>query len=143
MHSAKIQLEIKENIHVVNITSEIKKIIEESKIEHGLVNIYTQHTTTGIRINEDEPGLIEDFKSFMKKLVPNGGRYEHDDLTKREVPKDERINGHSHIQAFLLGASETIPIENNKLQLGPWQSIFFVDLDGENRKRTILINISD
>jgi secondary thiamine-phosphate synthase enzyme len=141
MYWREIKLNIEEKLEFVDITDKIKRIVKESKVKEGLVNIYTKHTTSAIRINENEPFLIEDMKHFLEYLVPSSARYKHDDIANRNCPPNERINGHSHLKALLLGTSETIPIKNYKLCLGKWQSIFYVDLDGGNRKRKVLVQI--
>lgn len=136
-----ISLTSTERLQFTDITQRIKDIIKKSNIKNGIVNVYSSHTTSCIRINENEARLIDDFKCFLEGLAPSSKSYRHDDIDKRNCPKDERINGHSHCKSLLLGASETIPITNNKLQLGKWQSVFHVDLDGSKRKRIIIIKI--
>ena len=136
-----ITLKIDEKLQFVDITSKVKDIVSESGIRNGLVTIFTKHTTSAIRINENETRLIDDMKYFLERLAPSFWRYRHDDIDKRNCPPDERINGHSHLKALLLGSSESIPIINSKLDIGKWQSIFFVDLDGGNRERTISVQV--
>lgn len=136
-----ISITSNEKLQFVDITNKLKEIVNKSKIKNGIINIYSTHTTSCIRINESEPRLINDFKSLLEKLVPSSHSYRHDDIDKRNCPKNERINGHSHCKSLLLGASETVPIINKELQLGKWQSIFHVDLDGCRRKRKVLVKV--
>jgi secondary thiamine-phosphate synthase enzyme len=82
-------------------------------------------------INENESGLIEDFKLALEKVIPQGAGYQHDRIDN---------NADSHIRGFLLGGSQTIPVENSKMMLGTWQSIFFVELDGP-RHRNLQVTI--
>jgi secondary thiamine-phosphate synthase enzyme len=136
-----IDLETTEKIEFLNITNQIKNIIAKSRIKNGIVNIYSQHTTTAIRINENEPLLIKDIKGFLEKKAPSTLCYNHDNIDNRkDCPDDEPRNAHSHLKSFLLGTSETIPLLNKQLPLGKWQSIFFVELDGP-RKRKIIVHI--
>ncbi len=130
-----------ERLQFTDITKKIREIVKKSNIRHGIVNIYSTHTTSCIRVNENESRLIYDFKSFLEKLAPSSESYRHDDIDKRDCPPDERINGHSHCKSLLLSASETIPITNGKLELGKWQSIFHVDLDGGDRKRNVIVKL--
>ena len=140
-HLKSVDIETKERLQLVDITPEIKRMIRESKIRSGIANVYTKHTTSAIRIGENEGGLLEDIKGFLERIAPSSEKYQHDDLDNRDCPENERINGHSHLKAFLLGSSESIPVQDNKLLLGQWQSVFYVDLDGENRQRNILIQV--
>ena len=72
--------------------------------------MFSSHTTAAIRINENEPLLLADFKRLLDRLAPLGG-YEHDDMSRREdVPPDEPTNGHAHCQQLLLSSSETLPV---------------------------------
>ena len=92
------------------------------------MNIFTKHSTSAICVNENEKGLLNDFEKVLKDIVKENDNYEHDFIDN---------NAASHIRAFLLGSSETVPIVDGRLDLGTWQSIFFVELDGPRRGRTI------
>lgn len=140
-YSSTVSIISNERLQFIDITQKMKEIVKKSNIRNGIASVYSTHTTSCIRINENEPRIIDDFKCFLEELAPSSKSYRHDDINKRNCPKDERINGHSHCKSLLLGASETIPIINNKLQLGKWQSIFHVDLDGNNRKRKIIVKV--
>ena len=125
------ELKTHNRMEIINITTEVNFILEKSSIKKGLVNIYSKHSTSGIIINEDEPGLLKDFQNTLETLVPSNGNYKHDIIDN---------NADSHIRSFLIGNSETIPLYNGKLDLGTWQSIFFVELDGpRTRKVTVTI----
>jgi len=105
----------------------------------GLVHIFSRHTTSGIRILEDETLLKADYERFLDELAPEHGFYAHNIIDGRDVPPEERLNGHSHIRTLLFPTSETVPIENGKLMLGKWQEIFLVELD-PTREREIVIS---
>jgi secondary thiamine-phosphate synthase enzyme len=92
------------------------------------VNIFTKHSTSAICVNENESGLLNDFEKVLNDMVKENDNYKHDFIDN---------NAASHIRAFLLGSSETVPIVDGRLDLGTWQSIFFVELDGPRRGRTI------
>ena len=125
------ELKTHNRMEIINITTEVNFILEKSNIKKGLVNIYSKHSTSGIVINEDEPGLLKDFQNTLETLVPSNGNYKHDIIDN---------NADSHIRSFLIGNSETIPLYNGKLDLGTWQSIFFVELDGP-RTRNVTVTI--
>ncbi|MCK5019952.1 MAG: secondary thiamine-phosphate synthase enzyme YjbQ [Candidatus Peribacteraceae bacterium] len=135
------EIETKKSFQIINITSTIKKYISSKKITNGQVTISTKHTTTAIIVNENEPRLLRDMEKFIGGLAPKRIAYLHDDIEKRkDCPKDEPKNAAAHLKALLLGASETLPIKDGKIDLGKWQNIFFVELDG-SRRRAYSLNI--
>jgi secondary thiamine-phosphate synthase enzyme len=83
-------------------------------------------------VNEFEPLLHSDFSTLLQNLAPYGARYRHDDVTARTVnlTADERVNGHAHCRALLLGASACLNVIDGRLLLGRWQRVFMVELDG-------------
>jgi secondary thiamine-phosphate synthase enzyme len=118
-------------IEIKDITHEVQLIVEQSHYNNGIVNIYSKHSTSGIVINENEAGLIKDFKSTLENLIPSNGDYNHNCIDN---------NADSHIRSFFIGCSETVPLYKGKLDLGTWQSIFFIELDGpRNRKITVTV----
>ena len=118
-------------IKIVDITGEIQSVLDKSGLKTGIVHIYSRHSTSGIVVNENEHGLVEDFQSSLEILVPSNNNYHHDRIDN---------NADSHIRSFLIGNSETIPLYNGKLDLGTWQSVFFVELDGpRTRKITVTV----
>lgn len=139
-YSEYIDIESTDKTDFIDVTSEVKAIVKKSGISEGIANIYTKHTTTAIRINENEPRLMRDIKEFLEKNAPQYRCYKHDDIDKRDVPEDEPRNAHSHLKSLFMGASEAIPIIGNELVFGQWQCIFFVDLDGP-RARQMLVHI--
>ena len=124
-----IQINTSRRVEVVDITSEVQKEVEKSGIKDGLAVVYTPHTTTAIVINENEPGLIEDIVFVLDRLIPRGAGYMHDEIDN---------NADSHLRAMLLGNSVVIPVTNGKLELGTWQRIMFLELDGPRSRRVIV-----
>jgi secondary thiamine-phosphate synthase enzyme len=123
------ELKTDTRIKILDITREIKSILDKSGLKTGIVHVYSRHSTSGIVVNENEPGLVEDFQSSLESLVPTTNNYQHDMIDN---------NADSHLRSFLIGNSETIPLYNGKLDLGTWQSVFFVELDGpRTRKITV------
>ena len=129
-------------IEFIDITIDVEEVLSASGVRDGQVLVFSPHSTAGIAINEDESLLLQDFQRLLYRLVPIDERYSHDLFElKRIVRSDGRSNGHSHCKAFLLGASEVIPIADGKLLLGEHQNIFFVEMDGA-RKRDIIIQVT-
>ena len=121
------------NFQIIDITSDIAAILNEinkgdGRIRDGVVNVFTRHSTSAIRINENERGLLADFEKALKDIVKEKDNYKHDFIDN---------NAASHIRAFLLGSSESIPIMDGRLNLGTWQSVFFIELDGPRTNRTV------
>ena len=119
-------------IDFVDITSQIRNIVTESNIENGIATVFVPHTTCGITINEGaDPDVARDVLYQLEKLVPRDEGYHH-----------LEGNADSHIKTVLVGSSENIIIEQNKLVLGTWQSVFLCDFDGP-RTRKIFVQIID
>jgi len=126
-----LNLTTSQRVEFIDLTKQIKVVLDKTNIKKGLLNIYSRHSTSALVINENESGLVSDFQKTLERLVPQGAGYQHDLIDN---------NADSHIRGFLLGCCQTIPIEESKLDLGTWQSIFFVELDGP-RQRKITITV--
>lgn len=130
--SKSLKVSSSSNFQIMDITRDIlaalSEINKENKMDNGIVNIFTKHSTSAIRVNENEKGLLLDFEKALKDIVKENDNYKHDFIDN---------NAASHMRAFLLGSSETIPIVDGRLDLGTWQSIFFVELDGPRTNRTV------
>jgi len=137
-----IFLETRETLNIVDITEKVKRFIQESKIENGLVNIQTLHTTATVFVNENEPELLKDFKNHLEKLAPKNDKYYHDNFDIRTVNMcdDECANGHAHCKAIHLPTSVCLNIVSNEIKLGTWQRILFIELD-RARKRKVGVQI--
>jgi secondary thiamine-phosphate synthase enzyme len=139
----RLALETHEPIEFLDITDEVADATRSLGLRHGLVSIFSCHTTAAVRIQEDEPLLLEDLRAFLKRLAPAHEHYQHNDFRVRTVHmhEDERPNGHSHCLQLLLGTSETVPVVEGELQLGTWQRIFLVELDGPRPRREVLVQV--
>lgn len=137
----RIPLETKKQFEIIDITQNVLAILKESGVVNGQILVFCPHTTASIRMNHAEPLLMQDIMKMMYRLAPVDINYAHDVFEIREnVSIGERSNGHAHVKAFLLGASETIPVENANAILGERQSVFFVELDGA-RKRDYVVQV--
>jgi len=118
----KIEISTEKGVDIINLTDEIKEILENSDIENGLCTVFNPGSTASIIINEDEPMLRKDLEDKLSEIVEEDEVYHHPS------------NGHSHLRAIILGPSETIPIKNGELDLGTWQEIMLVEMDIKPRK---------
>lgn len=135
-----IEFKTKEQMAISDLTSKIEKIVRKSRIRNGLLNIQSLHTTATVFINERETELLKDFCHHLEKISPQKDKYFHDDFEVRteNFCGDECANGHSHCKALNLPTSITLNIVNNKIELGRWQRILFIELD-RSRERKISI----
>ena len=137
----KIQLETKKQFEIVDITEKTKTTVLESGISSGVAIVYCPHTTASVRVNHNEPLLMQDILKALYRLVPIDISYSHDLFEVRQnVAPNERSNGHAHVKSFLLGSSESLIVEQGALVLGSKQSLFFVELDG-GRSREVYLKI--
>lgn len=136
-HTARLTYRTAEPGQFLDVTDDVAAVVRSSGVRRGLVHVYAMHTTAAIRINENEPFLLQDFRAFLRRLAPSEqGVYKHDDLRHRpDVPPDEPMNGHAHCQHLLLSAGETVPIVEGRLELGRWQRIFLIELCSARERR--------
>lgn len=129
-----ITINTKERIEFVNITREVVQAVKESGVQDGIVLVNPMHITASVFINDDESGLIEDFKEWLKKLAPpyKDSRYKHN-LTGED-------NAYAHLWRTIMGRETTISVQDHKLELGTWESIWYGEFDG-NRDKRILIKV--
>ena len=124
-----LQIDTNKNFEIIDITSKINELIE---IDEGIISIFSKHSTSAIVVNENESGLLNDLEFLLNNLVSDKFSYEHDRIDN---------NAKSHLKSFLLSSSECLPIKNSKLDLGTWQSVFFIELDGPRRNRTVTLTM--
>jgi len=125
----------KKRIDFVNITKEIEDIVKKANIKEGLILINPMHITAAVYVNDNESGLIDDFKNWLEKLAPSNEEYKHN-LTGED-------NAYAHIWRTMMGHQVVMAITNGKLDLGPWERIFYAEFDGQRRKRVLIKIIGD
>jgi secondary thiamine-phosphate synthase enzyme len=137
-----LKVDTKDAPQLIDITDWVKGCVSDSHIRNGLVLVYSRHTTAAVKINENEPLLIEDMAEFLERIAPRDAYYRHNDFSIRTVnmTEDESPNGHAHLQHLMLGCSETIPLVDGKIPFGQWQSIFFIELD-HPRPREVMVQV--
>jgi secondary thiamine-phosphate synthase enzyme len=127
-----IELNIKTNsrAEMIDITASVQKAVKEQNVQSGYCIVFTPHTTAAVTINENaDPDVPRDIFAALERAIPHNGNYRHDEG-----------NSAAHVQSSLVGASETVLIEDGRLVLGTWQSIFFCEFDGP-RSRKVLIKV--
>jgi len=140
IHSSSIEMTTREGIALHDLMPGLREAVRASGIRDGFVTVTSQHTTTAIGINEHEPRLLEDVKTFLTRLIPPGDRYLHNDIALRDCPPDEPENAHSHLAAMLLGSSEVIALADGEFVLGQYQSVMLYELDGP-RPRKVSVQV--
>jgi secondary thiamine-phosphate synthase enzyme len=120
--------------HMHNVTEQVAAIAATSGIRTGTVNIFHVGSTAAVGAIEFEPGLQRDLPELLDKLIPHSRNYGHEQAWHDG-------NGHSHLQATLLGPSLTLPIAEGKLALGTWQQIFHLGCDVRSRQRVLVITV--
>jgi secondary thiamine-phosphate synthase enzyme len=117
-----------------NLTDKVAQVVSASRIRAGVVNVFNVGSTGAIGTIEFEPGLEQDLPAILDKLFPPSRNYGHEQAWHDG-------NGHSHLQATMLGPSLTVPIKDGKLVLGTWQQVFHLECDIKPRQRTIVVTV--
>ncbi|MHC4687635.1 MAG: secondary thiamine-phosphate synthase enzyme YjbQ [Planctomycetota bacterium] len=114
----------------INITEKVADITTRSGIDEGFVLVSAMHITAGVYVNDAEPGLIADIEEWIEKLAPFRPDYRHH--------RTGEMNGDAHLKSLLIHHEVTVPITAGKLDLGPWQQIYYAEFDGQRRKRVVV-----
>ncbi len=130
----KLSFVTKGNADIINLTPLVEQKLNESETSEGIITIFAPGATGGITTIEYEPGLINDLKEILEKIIPQDGFYKHNE-------KWGDGNGHSHLRASLIGPGITVPFTRKQLQLGTWQQIIFIDFDVKTRNRALILKI--
>ena len=128
----KVRIATEYHTEFIDLTHSLEDFLANSGVMTGLLNVQSLHTTAAIVVNESEPLLLKDFDVLLHKIAPDTERYLHDDETIRTVnlSPGERPNGASHGKTLVLGTSVCLNVVGGRLQLGRWQRVFLVELDG-------------
>src|ERR1043166_5418736 len=113
----------KKHREYLNITGQIEAIVNKSRIQEGIVLVSAMHITAGIYVNDAEDGLIHDIDEWLERLCPYREEYRHH--------RTGETNGDSHLKNLLIGHQQVIPITQGKLDLGPWEQIYYAEFDGK------------
>ncbi len=133
--STTLHFSTSERVELQGITDEVVAFVEQTPVRHGIVQISSLHTTTGIFLNEIEGALLSDMTSALEQIVPSRVYYKHNDSLHSTCA---RKNADAHLRAMILGHSITIPVEDGQLRLGTWQRILLAEFDGPNARKVHL-----
>lgn len=114
----------------INITSNLEEILAKSGIREGMMLVSAMHITAGVYVNDAELGLIQDIDEWLETLAPYKSNYRHH--------RTGETNGDAHLKSLLIHHEVIVPITNGKLDLGPWQQVYYAEFDGQRRKRVIV-----
>jgi len=133
-HQEAIQLETSGHRDIHDITAGVAEIVKRSGVQIGAAHVFNVGSTGVIGMIEYEPGLQQDISEMLDRLIPPSREYGHEQAWHDG-------NGHSHLQATLMGPSVTVPISGGKPVLGTWQQIFHLECDVKPRSRQIVVTV--
>jgi secondary thiamine-phosphate synthase enzyme len=134
IYQREIQIQTMGHPEMHELTDEVAHVVSASGIRTGVVNVFNIGSTGAIGTIEFEPGLQKDLPTMLNKLFPPSREYGHEQAWHDG-------NGHSHLQATMLGASVTVPVKDGKLVLGTYQQIFHLECDIKPKRRTIVVTV--
>ncbi len=116
----------------INITPDVERELRESGIKEGLCLVNAMHITASVYINDDEPGLIQDYDEWLEQLAP------HEPLSRYRHNRTGEDNGDAHHKRQIMGREVVVAITEGRLDFGPWEQIFYGEFDGKRRKRVLV-----
>jgi len=134
VHTSSIQLSTRGNADIHDVTERVSQAVHQSGLKNGTVTIFCPSSTSAITTIEYEPGVVNDLRHLFDEIIPADRSYQHD-----EAWHDG--NGHSHVRAAFLGPSLSVPFVEQRLTLGTWQQIIYIDFDNRPRKRELVLQI--
>jgi secondary thiamine-phosphate synthase enzyme len=114
----------------VRITEQVTEIVDKSGVQDGMVLVSAMHITAAVYVNDWEEGLIADFQAWLEKLAPAGLDYQHHQTGEN--------NADAHLKRTIMGHQVILPITGGKLDLGPWEQVFYAEFDGRRKKRVVV-----
>jgi secondary thiamine-phosphate synthase enzyme len=116
-------------IDFIELSDEIQEIANKTQIKNGIVHVFAPHATGILILNENDAALLDDIKTFLEKLAPNRGTYEHPS------------NAHAHLRSMVLPPDKTLPLIDGRIAFGTWQSLLYVETDVYPRERTLIVQV--
>jgi len=129
-HTKYLTFNTRQRRELVHITRQVEQAVAESGVQEGFVLVSAMHITAGVFVNDDEPGLHEDIWEWLEGLAPYRHDYRH-----HRTGED---NGDAHLKSLLVHHQVILPITGGRLDLGPWQRVFYAEFDGQRRKRLVI-----
>ncbi len=124
MHG-RIPVETASRFQTINVTSKIANWLKEINAHNGILVVYSPHTTATVTVNEAESGLMDDILEVLKQLTYYGKQWKHNRIDN---------NAHAHLGSILVGNSIIIPVVEGRMELGTWQQVLFIEMDGPRRR---------
>jgi len=119
----------------IRITDEVEDFVRSSGMSEGMCLVSAMHITAGVFVNDAEDGILADIQDWAEHLAPEGPDYRHH--------RTGEVNGHAHLKSILVHHQVIVPVTEGKLDLGPWQQVYYAEFDGLRRKRVILKMIGE
>jgi secondary thiamine-phosphate synthase enzyme len=117
---------------LINITPQVQDCLRESGIREGLLLVNAMHITASVLINDDEPGLHQDYEDWLEELAP------HEPVSHYRHNRTGEDNADAHLKRQIMGREVVVAITNSRLDFGPWEQIFYGEFDGRRRKRVLV-----
>ena len=121
----------------INITPQVEEAVQKSGVTEGLCLVNAMHITASVYINDDEPGLLQDYDDFLEKLVP------HEPISLYRHNNTGEDNGDAHIKRQIMGREVVVAITQGRLDFGTWEQIFYAEFDGKRKKRVLIKIVGD
>ncbi len=128
----KLVFNVQSRREYINITPQVEELVERSEVMEGLVLCNAMHITASVYINDDESGLIEDYDEWLEQLAP------HEPVSKYRHNRTGEDNADAHLKRQIMGREVTVAITDGRLDLGPWEQIFYGEFDGKRQKRVLV-----
>lgn len=131
-HRKELWFDIPSRRAYLNITAQVERSVQESGIQEGLCLVNTMHITASVYINDDEDGLLHDYDTWLEELAP------HEPTSQYQHNRTGEENADAHMKRQIMGREVVVAVTNGKLDLGPWEQIFYGEFDGKRRKRVLV-----
>jgi secondary thiamine-phosphate synthase enzyme len=119
----------------INITSNVGEVVRRSGVQEGMVLVSAMHITAGVYVNDAEDGLIQDIDEWLERMAPYNEQYRHH--------RTGETNGDAHLKSLLVHHEVIVPVTKGKMDLGPWQQVYYAEFDGRRRKRLVVKVMGD
>lgn len=129
-HTEYLWFHTKARREYINITREVEDVVSRSGVSEGMVLVSAMHITAGIYVNDAEDGLIQDIDEWLERLAPFNEDYRHH--------RTGETNGDAHLKSLLVHHEVVVPITGGRLDVGPWQQVYYAEFDGKRRKRVVI-----
>jgi secondary thiamine-phosphate synthase enzyme len=125
-----LEFQTRKKREYINITDKVEAVVGKSGIQEGMALVSAMHITAGVYVNDAENGLIEDIDEWLEQLAPFKSNYRHH--------RTGETNGDAHLKSLLIHHEVIVPVTKGRLDLGPWQQIYYAEFDGIRRKRMVI-----